>query len=269
MKLSTVIVVLGNHDRAKETIISAARSFAFLGEEYETIIVDNGVEESETFTFDDPDFLVKIIRSRGNIGFSRGANLGAKKACGDFLLFLNPDTSFPDEQSLKNLFQAARERPEEGAFAPRLLFENGEEAPWGGYFHYRFNRFLGRLFSSWSTPALPEKGLLEVDWVAGTAMVVSRNSFEAVDGFAEEYYMFFEDVDICHRFKELKKKNYLFVDGKIVHQGGGTYRLSPRERKLADYRMSRMTFFRKYAPLRGWLVQLLDLLPWGRYNRPQ
>ena len=263
------MVVLGQNEKAKESIIAASKAFAFLGGDYETIVVDNGRGGDEAFAFDVNNYKVKIVRSGGNVGFARGANIGAKEAKGDFFLFLNPDTSFPDEGSLQRLFAAAAKLPDEGAFAPRLRFEDGKAAPWGGYFHYRVNRLLGHLNPAWALPALPEKGLLEVDWVAATAMLVSRSSFVAVDGFAEEYYMFFEDVDICHRFQERNMKSFLVVDAEIVHQGGGTYRLSPQERKAADYRMSRVTFFKKYAPIRGWLAGLLDLLPWGRYNRPQ
>ena len=263
------MVVLGQNEKAIETIVGAAKSFDFLGEDYETIVVDNAKVGEEPFVFEDDRYKVKIVRSGGNVGFSRGANIGAKEARGDFFLFLNPDTSFPNERSLPMLFEAAAKLSDEGAFAPKLRFEDGSEAPWGGYFHYRLHRLVGRFNPAWGLPALPEKGLLEVDWVAATAMLMSRSSFVAVDGFAEEYYMFFEDVDICHRFQERNMKSFLVVDAEIVHQGGGTYRLSPQERKAADYRMSRVTFFKKYAPIRGWLAGLLDLLPWGRYNRPQ
>ncbi len=262
------MVVLGGHEEANGALLEAAQSFSTI-DGYEAIVVDNGADVDKAFVAQPETRVSQVIKNGFNAGFARAANQGGKAAKGDYLLFLNPDISLTDKRALLRLLEVAEGTAGGGVFAPRLKGHSGEDMPWGGYFHFRWSRLLSRIWPSMARPTLPKKGKVETDWVAATAMLVSRQLWSSVDGFAEEYYMYFEDVDFCFRLKKENFPSFLVADAEIVHEGGGTYRQRPHERKLADYRVSRNTFFRKHAPLRGWLLQLLDLMAWGRYNRPQ
>ena len=79
----------------------------------ELVVVDNGstpVDAARLRTLADRDGRVTLLQGHGNIGFARGANLGARKAKGDLLLFLNPD-AFLQPGCIAELARAIEDRP--------------------------------------------------------------------------------------------------------------------------------------------------------------
>ena len=88
---------------------------------YEITVVNNDEQENMlALRKNFPE--IKIIQTEKNIGFGRGANLGAESSRGEWLLFLNPDTELlSDYAKIISLFEKA---PKVGIIGPKLVDEN-------------------------------------------------------------------------------------------------------------------------------------------------
>jgi GT2 family glycosyltransferase len=85
----------------------------------------------------------------------------------------------------------------------------------------RFPTFLslvGKAFADRRAPDYPtDRGPQEVDWVAGMFMLFRRDAFEAVKGFDEAYFLYYEDVDICDRLGTSGRKAVYVPGAEVVH----------------------------------------------------
>src|SRR3989344_4542004 len=102
MTLSIVILSYNTPDLISQCISSIKKIFSeeLEEKEIEIIVVDNGSEKENFSKLENRLFgldYVRLIKSRQNLGFSRGCNLGAEKSNGDFILFLNSDTQILDK----------------------------------------------------------------------------------------------------------------------------------------------------------------------------
>ena len=163
---------------------------------------------------------VKTERNEVNLGFGANCNAGARRAKGDYLLFLNQDClatrpGWLDE--LLDLFQ----REEVGLVGPKLLFPDGSIQSAGGLFDAGrgpFHRYLG-----WTNKDDRRINHNEVvSWLTGAAIMIRRADFEALGGFDEAYQRgYFEDVDLSMRVRhELGKEVWYCPFAELVHRAG-------------------------------------------------
>ena len=120
--------------------------------------------------------------------------------------------------------------------------------------------FAGRtswLSRVWPTNRLTRRNLLtrevlrdpvEVDWVSGACMMVRRTAFEAVGGMDEQFFLYWEDADLCFR---LKREGWLTVYNPLVSVTHLTGRSSSRARResLIAFHRSAFRYFRKHSGL--------------------
>jgi len=192
-----------------------------------------------------------------NVGFGKAHNAGFGASQGDVVLFLNPDTRvLPGAlQALLDVFEDQRV----GITGPLLVDLAGKiESDCFGTRRTPLSTIGGKIFSQkkYSYPADGE--IFETDWVSGGAMLVRRSVFEKMGGFDENFFMYFEDVDLCLR---AKKQGMLIVvnpKARIFHESGKSFS-SEREKKK-HYYASQDYYTRKHF---GWagtgLMKLLRL----------
>lgn len=228
--LSVIIVNWNSKDYVRQCLTSFykhCRSVPF-----EVIVVDGA-------SFDGCDAMlaaafpaVRFIQSPDNVGFARANNLGAKSACGEYLLLLNPDTLLL-EDSPKILIDALTGLPNAGAVGCRLLNRDRSlQTSCVQAFPTVFNQvfasdFLHRRFPHWrvwgvwplyASPPKPEA----VEVISGACMLFRRSQFEAVGGFTESYFMYAEDLDLCFKVRASGRLVYYTPATSIVHFGGGS-----------------------------------------------
>lgn len=200
----------------------------------EIIIVDNNSFDgsvsyiTEKFGKDDR---IKLISSNVNLGFSKANNLAAKKACGKYLLFLNPDTVLR-EDTLRKTLEFYKSRDDIGAMTCKVMLPNGKldlacrrsfPTPW-----IAFYRMIGlsklfpksKVFGRYNLTYLDENMTYEVDSIVGAFMFMKREIFEKVGGFDEDYFMYGEDIDLCYRIKKNGYKIYYYPETSIIHYKG-------------------------------------------------
>lgn len=219
MRLSIIIVTHNSSDHIEDCIKSVLDN---LPKDSEIIVVDSGSED-KTKNILKAYKEVILIESKENIGFGKGANLGLKKAKGQYLFFLNPDTKVTDDAIAKLLEFA--EGKEFGIIAPKLIEPGGKIQESVTHFPTIWNAvkefYLG-LKNSYSQYAPDSKDALEVECVYGAAMMIKKSVFEKLKGFDERYFMYFEDLDFCRKIKKLELKIYYLPFVKIYHEVGGT-----------------------------------------------
>jgi GT2 family glycosyltransferase len=147
---------------------------------------------------------VRLREWRQNRGFSRAANAACRRARGQWLLLLNPDVAlgpgFLDE-AVKVAERRVAEQPELGLLGFRLRDPDGGEQRSTG----PFPTFLGTLARLVLPRSLrkyhlrPNAGARTVDWITGCCLMVRRSCWEDLGGFDRDFFLYYEDVDLCRR----------------------------------------------------------------------
>ena len=165
---------------------------------------------------------VQVVTAPGNGGYAGGNNLGARHATGAYLCFLNPDTE-PAPGALREMVRVAEAHP--GALiTPKLLLPDGQVNACGTEMHYAGLTTCAGLGGR----AADCSGVRPVLLVSGAAFLLRRADWEAVGGFAEEFFMYLEDADLSLRARLLGHEVLCAADAVVWHH----YRLAMRPEKL-------------------------------------
>jgi len=73
-----------------------------------------------------------------------------------------------------------------------------------------------------------DQGAIEVDWIAGMFMLFRSETFRAVGGFDEAYFLYYEDVDLCHRMRKVGKSVVYNPAAEVIHDARRASRRNPR-----------------------------------------
>lgn len=197
---------------------------------FEVIVADNNSGDGmlEQFKTDYPDYI--FVENKVNGGFAYGCNRGAEKASGEFLLFLNPDTVV-GKNSLSGLLGAARQYPDVHIMSCRQTDLKGKESSaWGHFLRPGLltgtGRMLASLFGLLNEPAPNRENIFFPDWVSGSVMLVQSEIFKSLGGFDEDYWMYFEDMDICKRVAKSGGGIAVTRNTEILHCHGGSSRIN-------------------------------------------
>ena len=230
MDLSIIIVNYRGWKHLEECLNSLA-AFSGILFRYEVIIVENNSDDSviDEFRLNYPDFI--FIRNKVNGGFANGCNLGSTIAKGNYFLFLNPDT-IASEPAVEKLLEKAKENPENYISSCRQVNKDGKESKAFGIFP-QFGTFTGSgraiykiLFSKRLSERTEKKdNFLTPNWVSGSVFMIKREIFRNLKGFDEDFWMYFEDMDLCRRQKVLDGEIAYYTNITIQHNHGGTQEL--------------------------------------------
>ena len=224
MDLSIIIVTFNSSPYIRlclRSILDQARDM-----DYELIIVDNDSRDG-TYEIIEREFPQAIfIRNEFNAGFGRANNLALRKAKGEFVLFINPDTVWKKGE-VRNALQFIRDHPKVGALGCRLVLEDGSWQKSNGNFptlvrELRETFYLPRLFprSPWTRGVYIYEDILSprpVDWISCTFFLSNRQLLSEVGYFDERYFMYYEDIDLSRRMKEKSREIYYYPEIEIIH----------------------------------------------------
>lgn len=226
MDLSIIIVNYNSRDKTFVCIESILRD-VLLKIEYEIIIVDNDSEEeiSEQIKIKYPQII--FIKSNKNLGMGGGNNLGAKLAKGDYILILNPDT-ITSSGAIANLFEYVKGDKRVGLAGPKLLNRDltiqysCRRFPtiMTPFFRRTALRIFGRRHNDkYLMRDFDHNSVKEVNWMLGACFIVESDLFKNIlNGFDDKnFFMYFEDVDLCRRIWEGGYRVIYFPMAEIIH----------------------------------------------------
>lgn len=199
----------------------------------EFIIVDNGstrIEAARLAGVADRDRRVVLMNGHGNVGFARGANIGARAASGDVIVFLNPD-AFLQGGCVNELVRAIEGRPVPCIVGGRVLntdrteqrgARRGDITPISALMSLshlaRHVPAWRRYEVHWENEATPDC-VAPVPTISGACFAMRREDFDAVQGFDEGYFLHVEDVDLCWRVRRAGGAVLFQPRAEVVHLG--------------------------------------------------
>nr|WP_256368785.1 glycosyltransferase family 2 protein [Agromyces sp. Marseille-P2726] len=197
----------------------------------EVIVVDNASSDGtpELVTGQFP--WVTTVRSGSNGGFANGVRLGVEHARGDVFCLLNPDAVADAAAVLtasSNLADVARV----GVVAPLICHPGGrlkivsaghQPTLWRMFTHYsglsRLGRFAPVLEGHYLLPNQLH-GQRDVEWVTGACLLISRSCWDRVGGISSRWFMYAEDVELCHRARKAGYRVILDSTVRVEHAMG-------------------------------------------------
>jgi len=230
------------------------------------VVVDNASTDGSLHGLATDGIPLDIVRNTGNRGFAAACNQGAARGTGELLLFLNPDTElFPDTLHAVGAFLASPTARTVGICGGRMFDAQGRP----GISCSRFPTL--RVFVGKTTgldrlaPVLFPPHHLKpvasgtVDQVIGAFFLMRRTLFEALGGFDQRYFLYFEETDLALRARRRGQRSYYLHEARVRHIGGvSSARLGGG--RLSHSLTSRTRYaFQHWSRPQAWLLVALTL----------
>ena len=223
--------------------------------QFEVILVDNASTDGSKEYFE-KDGRIKYIYNNDNLGFGKANNIGYENSTGDIVLCLNSDTIVING-ILKDMVQFIRESPNDIGVFGTILFDNANKPNVSsGSFPIWYNEFLVKRRNKKISRPFDKVGI--VDYITGADLFVRRCHVEEFGLFDPDFFMYYEDTELCYRYKQ-KGYNSFVVDKRgIIHLEGASGTNSYRRTKTMTE--SYFTYLNKTMPRFKWkLVKTLIL----------
>jgi N-acetylglucosaminyl-diphospho-decaprenol L-rhamnosyltransferase len=200
---------------------------------------------------------LEVLHRPDNPGYGGAANHGVKELERDidWVLVCNPDIVVnPD--TLEILLEQADAHPDVGCLGPGIVNEDGSLYPSAralptlriGIGHALFGVvWPGNHWTRAYRGDYRRKTPRPSGWLSGSFLLLRREAFDAVGGFDEGYFMFFEDVDLGWRLSEAGYRNWYVPPATATHIGGTSTRKNYRA-MLTAHHHSAMRFISKRYP---------------------
>jgi GT2 family glycosyltransferase len=233
---------------------------------YEVIIVDNNSPDRNLpkveKKFKQNNFHFYYVKK--NLGFGQGNNFGFSKAAGKYVCFLNPDTIVAEDifSQIISFFENYKSigiiGPKQQVRSPFFDFSAGFSP---NIFIELFNLFgIGVFFEGFIISLLTRlknDNPMKVNWILGAAIFISSNLFRKVNGFDRDYFMFFEEVDLCKRVINEGFKIIYMPKLKIHHIGSVSGKKDYRMYTIRTYSSKYIFISKHYKSLHKILMNFL------------
>ncbi|MCU1444227.1 MAG: glycosyl transferase [Cryobacterium sp.] len=201
-RTGVVSVVLVNFRGAEDTLecIAGLLEQNWPQDRLEIVVVENGSGDDSLKTLEAVSDKVTIVESKENLGFTGGCNLGVARSTGEYVAFLNNDAK-PDKDWIREAIATFAQGADIGAVASKVLDWDGVKVDyldaavtWYGMGYKPHAGETDR--GAWDA----EKDVL---FGTGAAMFIKATVFEELGGFDDNYFMFYDDVDLGWRLNLL------------------------------------------------------------------
>lgn len=197
---------------------------------------------------------IHLMRNAENKGYGKALNQGAKIARGTFLLLVNPDTVFL-QNSIANLVEKLKQDSSIGVIGPQFLDADnhvgvtGNGLPTLPQALFAFS-FLQKIFpnnpysNSYFLKGFDRTQEKDIPVICGACMLIRKSIFESIHGFDEQFFLYFEESDLCYRVTKQGLRVLYYPKAKVIHYGGRSSSNTTWIKK--HFEESRYKFFKKY-----------------------
>jgi GT2 family glycosyltransferase len=201
--------------------------------QYEIVVVDNCSTDNSVEVLKQISGIGLIVTST-NLGFARANNLGYQQSLANVLLFLNPDTNVKGS-AISEMYKALLSQSTFGVVGCKLL---NTDLSLQTSCVQAFPTILNQLTDvealkvrlpdvrMWGISALfrNPSGPVPVEVVSGACLMTHREVFEDVGMFSTDYFMYGEDVDLCHKVMRTGLEIAYVPSAVVIHHGGQSSR---------------------------------------------
>jgi N-acetylglucosaminyl-diphospho-decaprenol L-rhamnosyltransferase len=233
---------------------------------------DDSVEIIKEWIFSNgEDHKVCIIESPTNSGFAAGNNIGIKARSAQYYLLLNSDTLIRPG-AIRAILDTAINYPEAGLISPRLEWPDGT----GQESCFRFpspliemsyssqTGLIDRLLGKYIVALPVQTQIARPQWTSFACVLIKDEVFRQIGLLDEGYFMYFEDVEFCHRAYKAGWQIVHNPEARVVHLRGGSSSVKKQtilKKRVPSYFYASRT--RYYYQTYGWLgLTAANLLWW-------
>ncbi len=224
---------------------------------FEVVVIDNNSNDGKLKEFSEKYTQFRFIENSGNNGFANGCNLGAINSAGKNMLFLNPDT-IANEDAIDKMSTCLSNNENYGIVSCNQLNNNGSFEDVDRIFPGPFTLFgiTRAIYRLLAKETKQDEENIFPDWVSGSVVCISRKWFQKINGWNEDYWMYFEDVDLCKKVRDANGEVVLLKNVNIIHNHGGASRININTSKItkSEVLISKHVYIRIITQLDRFLI---------------
>ena len=245
MKLSVIIVNYNVQyflENCLNSVFKAASNIAM-----EVFVVDNNSVDGSVKMVENKFPKVKLIVNKENLGFSKANNQAIRKAKGEYILLLNPDTVV-EEDTFSSCIDALDQEAKIGGLGVKMLDGKGTFLPESKRGlptpAVAFYKIFGlaqlfprsKKFGQYHLGHLSKDKNHEIEILSGAFMMIRKKVLDQIGLLDESFFMYGEDIDLSYRITQANYKNYYLSDTSIIHYKGESTKKSSINYVFVFYR---------------------------------
>ncbi|TXC77003.1 glycosyltransferase family 2 protein [Luteibaculum oceani] len=210
-------------------------------EKTEVVVVDNASTDNSVKFLQEHYPSLRLIVLPKNYGYAGGYNYGLATLGYEFFILLNSDIEVTKNWDIPLINRLESEhhitacQPKILAYDNKSYFEYAGGS--GGFIDREYFPFCrGRIFGELEQDLGQYDNAREVFWASGACFAIKSWAFHKAKGFDEDFFAHMEEIDLCHRLKNMGHKIYVEPKSVVYHVGGGTLAMMSPFKTFLNYR---------------------------------
>lgn len=254
-KVAMILLTCNQKKMLEETLESIVKKTDY--KNYKIFLVDNGSKDRHDLMVKKKFPKVEVIRNEKNLGYSKGNNIGIKRAYNvydpDYFVLLNDDIEITNRNWLKKMMKVAESDRQIGIVGSQSIYPNGDFQSSGGH-------IKGYVITM--TLEFKEGDLLDVDHLDVVCVLVKREVMDKLKGFDEILTPYLlEDTDYCLRAKEEGYSIKLDTSVKVIHKKSQTIHAMDNRLNMLIRFKNDLIFSRRHLKGKDRLFRMFIFLP--------
>lgn len=268
MDLSIIIVNWNVRDLLRKCLQSIYKQTQSI--EFEVFVVDNASKDSSAQMVLTEFPKVTLIASNENLGFAKANNMALEQTSGKYVLFMNPDMELV-ENSFPKLIELMDKDPKIVLSTCQLIYPDGSKQnnvknnpglcdqllillKLHHFFQPKcLKRYLAKDFDYSKEQ--------EVRQIMGAFMFGKADNIKEMSGFDIDYFLWWEDLDLCKRIQDADYKIIYTPVTKVIHYEAKGFEQQPSLEKQKRFNRGMRIYFKKHKGLlTSYLIYLFSLL---------
>jgi len=269
LDVATIIVTYRSAQLAIEALASLAAERANPVLNLRAVVVDNASGDLPAIAAEVEragwSGWVTLVAAPKNGGFAYGNNLGIQTASAhappDYFYLLNPDAQVRSG-AISTLVDFMESHPNIGITGSSFETLDGSDWPMAFRFpsllsevdHHLGIGLVSKMLQRWTVPRRMQPIDQPTDWICGASMLIRPIVLETIRGFDEEFFLYFEETDFCHRAKRAGFATWYVPRSRVMHIMGQSTSVTDESqgtKRLPGYwfESRRRYFMRTYGPV--------------------
>lgn len=249
-QISIIIVTWNNEDIINSCLKSIVKYIP--GAE---VIVSDSNSTDRTLELVKSNFpTVKVVASNTNIGFARANNEAFKFVTNNNIIFMNPDVILK-HKGVEKLFSYLDDSV--GLVSCKFLNSDGTVQSSCFNFDNVHNLILEqfkllkifpeRVKRKYAPYLSRHDKIMYPDWIVGAFLCMKKETFQKINGFSEDYFLYSEDMDLAYKIRNINQKALFYPNYEVLHIGGQSEKKDQSSSKLKKLMDSKKVFSIKYS----------------------